>query len=284
MQRTNLRAIVLWMSLVVGSNTPCLFAEQKPESTEKETRRAARLDFMRTSVEQIVITPTDPSDKRDLTVKPQPLLRYSDPARGVADSALWRIGLKGRPIALVSSEVYGPSANKAFQMNQEFLAVENPRLTMRTNSFYWTPPAVAALKLEPLSSSDAPADKPTLRLNQMKRLAQKFTLREFYQDESIELRLLPTPIDRYEPADKPNSDGAIFAGVWGTNPEVLLFIESDGSAWSYGFVRSGAAKLWALLDGKEVWSVPASGISSTMPYAININATKVPTATFEEGN
>lgn len=284
MNRARHRSTPLLIALILGVNTTNVTAQEKPESAEKEARRAARLEFMRNAVEQITITPVDPNDKRDLKIKPQPLLRYGDPARGVADSAVWRVGSKGRPVALITSEVYGPLATKTFQMNQEFLAVENPRLIMRTGNFYWTPPNEAMLKLQPLPSDDVPADKPTLRLNQMKRLAQKFTLREFYMNENIELRLLPTPIDRYELPGKPSSDGAIFAGVWGVNPEVLLFIESDGAAWSYGFVRSGAAKLWAVLDGKEVWSVPASGIDSTQSYAININATKVPTSTFEEGN
>ncbi len=261
-----------------------LFGQEETAKQEKDPKNTARIDFMRKTVQEMVIKQTDPKDERDLKIKPQPLLRYNDPSRSVADSALWRVGSKGRPIALVTSEVYGPFENQRFQLNHEFLSIDNPRLTMQCGGFTWLPPAKPELTFQKFKSDEKPSDKPQLRLLQIKRLAQKFEMRQNHQGNKIELRLLPTPLDRYEPSDKPNADGAIFAGVWGVNPEVLLFIETDGESWSFAFTRSSSANVWATMDGVEVWNVPQVYVSPTMPYSITGNAITVPAAVFGAAN
>lgn len=274
--RVNVAAGILGMA-----SGAALFGQEEAEKPNKDSKSSARLEFMRKAVQDIIVKPVDLGDERDLKIKPQPLLRYNDPARQVADSALWRVGTKGRPTAIVTSEVYGPLENKRFQLNHEFLAIDNPRLTMQCGAFTWLPPAATTLKFQKFQSDDKPADKPQLRLVQIKRLAQKFAMREFHEGNKIELRLLPTPIDRYEPSDKSLADGAIFAGVWGVNPEALLFIETDGESWSYAFARMGSAKLWAVLDHVEVWNVPGVYVTPTMPYSITGNAVSVPAAVFD---
>ncbi len=272
---------VACFGIVVAS---ALFGQEETGKQEKDPKNTARIDFMRKTVQEMVIKPTDPNDERDLKIKPQPLLRYNDPTRSVADSALWRVGSKGRPIAIVTSEVYGPLENKRFQLNHEFLAIDNPQLTMHCGGFAWVPPATTTLKFQKFKADEKPADKPQLRLVQIKRLAQKFAMREFHEGNKIELRLLPTPIDRYEPSDKPLADGAIFAGVWGVNPEALLFIETDGESWSYAFARMGSAKLWAVLDDVEVWTVPGVYVTPTMPYSITVNPVSVPATVFDNSS
>jgi hypothetical protein len=261
-----------------------LLGQEETEKPNKDPKSSARLEFMRKAVQEIVIKPTDPADERDLKFKPQPLLRYNDPARRVADSAVWRVGSNGRPTAIVTSEVYGPLENKRFQLNHEFLAIDNPRLTMHCGGFVWVPPATTTLKFQKFKTDEKPADRPQLRLLQIKRLAQKFTMREFHEGNKIELRLLPTPIDRYEPSDKLLADGAIFAGVWGVNPEILLFIETDGESWSYAFARMGSAKLWAVLDDVEVWNVPGVYVTATMPYSITVNPVSIPATVFDNSS
>ena len=68
------------------------------------------------------------------------------------------------------------------------------------------------------------------------------------------MRLLSTPVDRYTPSMLDRADGAIFFFTVGTNPEVVLLIESDGKEWSYAAGRMTGAQLVALsLDGAIVW-------------------------------
>ena len=258
------------------------------ENLSKDQDSLARLQFMRDSVQKMVVKPIKTGDERDLTIKAQPLLRYNDSARNVADSAVWRVGTTGRPTAIVTSEVYGPS-NDSYRLSHEYLAVDNPQLTIKCGGFVWTPPPATTLTFLKFESEERPAENPKLRLTQIKRLAKKFTTGEQLGSSKIELRVLPTPIDRYEPSDKPHSDGAIFAAVWGVNPEALLFIETDGETWTYAWARMGAAMVWASLDDKEVWNAPpiaslADLGKPTAPYANSGGAILVPASLFDKRN
>ena len=58
-------------------------------------------------------------------------------------------------------------------------------------------------------------------------------------------------------------DGALFALVYGTNPEIVAIVEcrptdAGRMAWWYAFVPLTTAPAAASLDGKEVWSKPHS--------------------------
>jgi hypothetical protein len=72
-----------------------------------------------------------------------------------------------------------------------------------------------------------------------------------------ELRLLPRPLFRYEPKSEDIVDGAVFAFVMGTDPEVLLQLEAvkkrDKMTWQYGFTRRTSGKLEGRLGDTVVW-------------------------------
>ncbi len=279
--RVNVAAGILGMA-----SGAALFGQEEAEKPNKDSKSSARLEFMRDTVRQIEIKPTDPDDKRDLTVKLQPLLRYSDPARKSADSAVWRVGLKGRPVAILTSEVYGPY-DGGYRAINEFVAIDEPHLTMRSGPFTWTPPP-KKLEFQEFKGEERPADKPQLRLAQFRRLANRFSTREEWRGNKAEMRPLPTPIDRYEPSEKPNADGAIFAFVWGVNPELLLFLESDGEKWSFAWARIAAANLWVKLDDVEVWKEPQMNLehldTPTAHYAIADSVVKVPAKLYDDLN
>src|SRR6266567_3331997 len=101
-----------------------------------------------------------------------------------------------------------------------------------------------------------------------------------------ELRSLPTPLYRYQPSDKPEADGAIFAIVWGVNPEIMLFIESDGEKWSFACARTSAANLWVQFDEAEVWKRPQMNFqrldTPTAEYAIANSPVGVPTKLYDD--
>lgn len=79
----------------------------------------------------------------------------------------------------------------------------------------------------------------------MKSIAERFTgavdtAGDFQNPE--QLRLLTTPIYRYSTTAQGILDGAVFAFVQGTNPEVLMLVEAEAKAraaavWRYGFAR-----------------------------------------------
>jgi hypothetical protein len=75
-----------------------------------------------------------------------------------------------------------------------------------------------------------------------------------------ELRLLSNPLYRYAAEEKGVIDGAVFAFVLGTDPELLLVLEAQktgdgGQIWVYRFE---AMTYWAVevkREGRSVWSV-----------------------------
>src|SRR4029077_11993940 len=108
---------------------------------------------------------------------------------------------------------------------------------------------------------DAPADSASGRLRQMKAVAEKFTA-AVDQNEAFQtpeqLRLLTTPMYRYSASSHGILDGAMFAFVQGTNPEVLLLVEAQGAnpaerAWRYGFARMSSYNLRVRRGEQTVW-------------------------------
>ncbi len=82
------------------------------------------------------------------------------------------------------------------------------------------------------------------RLLVMKSLMRRFTVSEDHKGDSIVLRMLPRPIDRYADPDAGIVDGALFAFVYGTNPELIVALEFDGTNWRYATGRLS----WAAID------------------------------------
>ena len=86
----------------------------------------------------------------------------------------------------------------------------------------------------------------------MRQLAKRFAAKEKFNNETIELRLIAQPIDRYQSEAEKITDGAIFALANGTNPEIGILLECDSERWVYGILRLSAAQSSVTLDGKEV--------------------------------
>ncbi|HLJ11321.1 MAG TPA: hypothetical protein VKU82_09030 [Planctomycetaceae bacterium] len=217
---------------------------------------ATRLKFLQQVLRDMQVESTleDGEDRRELKFQMTPLLRYNDPERGIADSVIFRLGTRGRPIAIVTAELYDGSGRQ-FLLNHEFLAIDDARIRLRRDVFRWQPPKGAGLRFQPIDSETAAANNPRARLAQFKSLAARFSAREEWAGEQTKLRLLPTPLDRYVPSDSPNSDGVVFAFVAGVNPEALLFLETDGMKFSFAWARLGAAQLESRLDDRTVWGV-----------------------------
>jgi hypothetical protein len=89
----------------------------------------------------------------------------------------------------------------------------------------------------------------------MKRAAERFTAR--LQDERTGddvpkvLRPLATPLYRY-PTRGAVLDGALFAFVVGTDPELLLLIEAQDDRWRYAVARMNRDALQVALDEQAV--------------------------------
>jgi hypothetical protein len=144
---------------------------------------------------------------------------------------------------------------------------ETVQLPANSNATVVWSPSTAGLEFKDVPDAPATADTPTARLRQMKAIAERFkgTMTGWKGDNSDreELRLLLRPLYRYElkEATEPNpnlKDGALFAFVMGTDPEIVLVLEAIGQAseavWQYAFARATSGGLEAKFDGTVVWT------------------------------
>jgi|GEM_PF-1451887 len=239
--------LIVLTSIVSGQDEA---AEKKSE----DKTSASRLKAIREIMSQITLAKAQEDGYQPVDLKPDPLLRYNDVTRGIADSVVFRVGTTGRPLALITAELYGRNGQQ-FLLNHEFVALHQPAFRVKRDRFVWEPGS-GNLKLTELKSDQAPGDNPRLRLAQMRRLSETFTAQQTVGQSTIVLRRLTTPIDRYEPTNDPKSDGAAFAYVWGVNPEAVLFLETDGAKWFYGWAPLSSAPLEGRLNEGVVWQCP----------------------------
>ncbi len=75
-----------------------------------------------------------------------------------------------------------------------------------------------------------------------------------------ELRLLPQPLYRFGSDKGKPIDGALFAFVQSTDPELLLLLEvrqeGDQRKWSYALARMTSHPLEARYKDRVIWNVP----------------------------
>ena len=224
------------------------------ETDSDEALVQERLELMRERVQKFGVT----SDATDIEfpsrLESTPIFRYADPVRGYVAAALWKLGAEGRPLAIVSTELQ-PKYNGQPRIVYEYLSLTDESFSLRSADFNWRPP-MSAITFQPIPDSSQPSDTARLRLVQMRNEARRFDVHEIVSKERCELRLVPQPIDRYSPLAAERADGAVFVLAFGTNPEALLFIESDGEQWHFAFGRmSGASRIVAELEETEVWRV-----------------------------
>jgi hypothetical protein len=170
----------------------------------------------------------------------------------------------GRPVAMAG--IYPWNGYLCHEFDS--LSRGNQLIARDKDRVIWSP-ATAGVEIKPVPGAPRPAKTPAERLLQMKAIAGRFkaTMTGWQGDnaDQEQLRLLPRPLYRYELANAkdrdPNLlDGALFAYVQGTDPEVVLILEAIGTAdkadWQYALVRATSGGLEVRLGNDVVWSAP----------------------------
>lgn len=225
-----------------------------------EDTGGARGDEMKRQAAQVQIGTTAQGTRTPAEMVPEALLQYSDPTRKAAKGALWAFGTPGRPVAVLEMEI-SPSEPRSKRWLHGVVSLSPGLIDARWDDGRVWAASRPGLQVRPVPNAPPPAASKAERLRQMKSLARRFDARENAGpvEGKIQLRLLTTPLHRYEDSASGLQDGALFALAFGTNPEALLVLEAraDGSApgaWHYGFARVTGCGLTVDLDGKEVWS------------------------------
>jgi hypothetical protein len=236
-------------------------AQDAPMPTGPDRRGVARPDSAVKTLDELheaagtydIRLATDPPTR--LHLHSEPVLLWTNPVRRGGNGAVFLWVADGRPEAVAS--FYQFKLNGMLNEDHEFQSLAFTALTaMKDGREVWFPTG-PGVTLTAISGAPAPANVPAERQRQLRTLASHFKAFVDSPTNPSELRLLAKPLYRYETdrADRP--DGALFAFVQATDPEVLLLIESgaqDGAiVWRYGLARMSMARLRAEFKGEVVW-------------------------------
>lgn len=201
----------------------------------------------------------------DEVMTPHVALLWTNNVRGSATGATVLYLADGVPQAVAC--IY-PWEGK---LNHDLDSMSTERLSARRDNQVIWHPTEPGIELQTVTNVQAPAEKPLSRLRQMKAIASRYecTMLGWKLDKTDRepLRLLPQPIYRYPENHSRYLDGAVFAFVLGTDPEILLKIEADQKSgespvWQVAFCRRTSGELEAKLHDQIVWHAAAHPPSS----------------------
>jgi hypothetical protein len=248
-------------------------AKDQAGKSRDETLAARRFELMRNRVAAAKAQSGESGFPSGFAAKP--IFKYSDPARGYVAAAVWKLGEEGRPKALLASELDRCDHGKPC-ISYEYLSLTTTSFSLRSDEMNWSP-AGTLFEFKPIPKAPAPAETPQGRLRQLRETARRFASHEEVKNEKCELRLLPTPVDRYSPSKADRADWAIFFFTFGTNPEVVLLIESDGKEWKYAAGRlTGAEVVVLTLDDAVAWEGAPCQADRDSPFTGSITPIEIP--------
>lgn len=179
-----------------------------------------------------------------LTLSCTPVLRWSNPIRNVDDSAVFICLSKDRPELLTTVMSYRDARHK-LRRAYEFLSLSQYRLEAIHKGERMWHPEQPGFTWRVIPESPRAATTPAERLRQMRNLASMFRAAVQSDNNRYELRLLSQPLYRYHNAKAGILDGALFAFVEGTDPELILGLETsrDRQTWEFAV---GRLTRWAI--------------------------------------
>ncbi len=171
---------------------------QAPErpAAKKADDRVARLAEMKQIAGTFHATAIVGDTRGPVALVPEPLHRWTDPTRENSDGALWAWRSSGRPIAIISIELY--PQNKAFgtvwaleftslstgpievEGGEHFDMIYEDMAPPRADGRLQWVPAKGGLEFREIPGAPAPANTEAERLRQMRDLLKRFSAREFY--------------------------------------------------------------------------------------------------------
>lgn len=222
--------------------------------------------WKREAAEYRIVLQTEPQTTTSLW--PEPVLRWTNPVRETDDGLLLLWLSKGRPDAVAC--FYRVRFEGRPTEAHEFHSLAPVPLTATLRGRTVWAPRAPGVTPRPIPQAPPPASTPSERLRQMRALARDFKASVDLEKGATALRLLTQPVFRYEA----EPDGALFAFVLTTDPEVLLLIDdrpADGSpVWHYAFARMSNRSLVANHHDRVVWEAAADkeDYNPAKPYCV----------------
>jgi hypothetical protein len=221
-----------------------------------------RLKFMKDSVRSYELT-LGGDRGAILKLQEKPVFRLGKQyATDLEDGAIfvWT-GENGRPEAAIQVFQVKYAQEPRGRWMHEFTSLAPTPFTALRSGQPWWSPTTPGLEFKPVPDAPKPAQSAAQRARQMRALAEGFRASDAYGTKGwSELRLLPTPISRYGESGTKLVDGALFAFVIGTDPEVFLFLEArpakQGLQWEYALAPMTVYAVKGSYQGTAGWELP----------------------------
>lgn len=201
----------------------------------------------------------------ELEACPDPLLRWPNVPRGTPDGATYLWTAHGRPEAIACvwwcdglCYAFGSLSTRPLTAEKDGTAV-------------WYPSS-PGITFDTFADAPAPAKTAAARLSQMKTLVRRFSAAMLAHGQHLfELRLLPQPLFRYESDQSDLLDGALFAFVDGTDPDVIVLVEARHNSngdfeWQYAISRRAMGESEVRYQDKTIWSVKSDYGQPDQPF------------------
>lgn len=212
----------------------------------------------------------------DALLRPESLLRWSNPTVADVYGEVYVWTVAGRPVALGS--VYH-AYDRPWGWTLELASMSSLRVHASEGSQTLWDAESGGVEMRPFPDAPPPAQKAATRLSQMRKLVQRFSveLDDGRTNEEIHrrLRVLSQPLYRYANAEEKIADGALFAVAEATDPEVWIILEAthqaDGDVWQDAVARMNMWPMKVRLDGKlvQTWEKLAWPLAKRgTPYTI----------------
>ncbi len=242
--------------MVTGASAQPPATTPRPEPTTEAERATESAGLARKVAEDYSVV----KGGAVLKLGPKSLLQWSNPVGGSIHGSVFVWTDKGRPEAVASVyKFYHPFHH----LGVEFHSLALGPLTAKGAGGPAWEPAGAGVEFRPIPGAPAPAESPAQRLRQMRAVAKEFTAVETTRkDITRGVRLLTQPVYRDESTDPDVLDGALFAFVEGTDPDIFLAVEArraatgKGFEWQYAVAPMNQIELRVSHRGREVWSKP----------------------------
>jgi len=255
-----MKTLSAFLLLILALNCVAVQATEPAsnESDQTAERKAASLKLAGDEVKRFAFYFTDAPDK-EFELHSSPVVRYGNyNAESYSNAFIWTNN--GRPEAIASvTNWYRP--REYYGLAVTSLATK-PLTGERDDQEIWRP-RNAGVEFRPIPDAGVPGELPVQRLREMRALAREFRAdfkRVARYLESGKLRLMSTPLYRYESVESGVADGAIFGLALGTAPQLVLLIEARKSVgelrWEYAVAPRNSMEYQVWHKDRQVWSLP----------------------------
>jgi hypothetical protein len=231
-------AFLLVIGAVIGQTATGQDAAQR-DSPQQDSAQAkqASLERMFADLGEFELSIGAEPPKK-LALSGAAVLRWSYPIRNVDDAAafVW-LGAE-RPEAVATVMSYRDRTQN-LRRAYEFVSLSpHPLAAVQGGRRVWHPQK-PGFTWQAVPDAPMPAEAAALRRRQMHDLAAKFHVAVESDKNRYELRLLSQPLYRYQSAKADILDGSLFALAEGTDPELILALESpvEKPGWKFAVAR-----------------------------------------------